>query len=142
MTRNKLITGALMTLMLACGGCPFDGGWGCGSTDPNQTEASLYVTNANDGEAISYPTIKEGDATLYANCGESDPGLLPLVCTSQVLQLPAGPHDLTVSAEGFRTTTVHIDTTTDRSAHLAVALTPAPADREIDPAGNTVSANP
>jgi hypothetical protein len=143
MTRNKMLTGALMTLMLACGGCPLDGGWGCGSSDPNQTEASLYVTDARTGLIISDPTFLTGDTQMDGNCASANPGAVPQVCESFVLVLPPASYHVTVGAPGYRSTEVVIDTTTDKSVHLAVALTPVPDERfKADPAGDTISANP
>jgi hypothetical protein len=131
-----------MTLMLACGGCPFDGGWGCGSSNPDQTEASLYVTDAKTGQNISAVTFMQGDEPYSANCAGVDPASGDTACEPYVLTLNPGAYHLTVAAAGYRSTEVIIDTTSDKSAHLAVALSPAVADREIDPAGNTISANP
>ncbi len=116
-TKSKWISGAMAAVAMMLGGCFCGGG-------PSQTEASLYVSDAANGASVKAPSFTEGDETLSAQCGEPDAND-PSVCTSDLLLLDAGVHTITVSAEGYVSQTVTVDTSSMDSVHLAIELSKA-----------------
>ncbi len=124
-TTNKILGAALTAMVLLCGGCPGiddgDGGWGCGSSNANQTEATIYVSDSKTGQPIAMPVFAEEGQTLVARCGEEE-DTYPPQCLAQVLTLSAADHSIVVSAAGYFPQTVDVDTSATQSVHLAVEL--------------------
>lgn len=111
---GDFLTGAVAMVAIFLGGCF------CGA-GPGQTEASLYLTDGTSGGPIAGASFTEGGQPLNAYCQEMD-ATDASRCISERLVLSGGPHDIAVSAPGYVGETVHVDTTTHDSVHLAVAL--------------------
>ncbi len=106
---------AMMLSVLASGCIGFCGGGG----DPGtSSEASIYVTDSQ-GQPIESPHFSENGVDVSSSCGETDANQS---CLYDILFLAQGAHSITVSADGFRSEVVSVDTTSTDSVHLAVAL--------------------
>ena len=97
-------------------------GCGCGGADfkAHETEAAIYVSDANTGEPITMPTFKEHGEELPSTC-QADPDNAEL-CISEMIVLDPGVHEIRIEAKGYKTEVVTVDTTRMASVHLAVEL--------------------
>jgi hypothetical protein len=101
---NKL----LLLLPLLVTGCV-----GFCSAVPDNSEVTLYVSDAKTGRPIAAPTFSEAGQAISAQCGAES-------CLLYV-HSDGATHQLVVSAPGYRSQTVPV-TTTDESIHLGVEL--------------------
>ena len=140
MSSNKTLAGTLLTVMiLFCGGCPFggpdDGGGWCGGAGPNQSEVSLYVSDADTGAIIDPASFAENGSALDATCSEEEQ-TYPAQCLSYVIIVSSTQHTVVVSAEGYRSESVSFDASNNPSIHLSVELHKlAPRRTDAAPSG-------
>jgi hypothetical protein len=102
----------------------FLGGCFCGG-GPGQTEASLYVSDAATGKPVRNPSFTAADGSpISARCQPDpyDSGL----CESELLVLAPGAHTINVSAPGYQSASVSVDTSNNDSLHLSVVLRAQP----------------
>ena len=118
---RSVVKGALAAmLLLGGGGCP---GFCGGAPDPNQAEASIYLTDSTTGAAIKSPTFTENTTPIGATC--QDPSAQDSsLCTSELIFVTSTVHQITVSAPGYQDTTFTVDASASNDVHLAVAMTP------------------
>ena len=93
---------------------------GCGVAPANQSEASLYVVDAQTGEPVVLPTFVEVEAeeTLNAYCQEQRVNTFEYY----LLYLERTTHTILISAPGYVSQEVSFDLLDNASIHLAVEL--------------------
>jgi hypothetical protein len=107
----------------------------CGGAPSGSSETSLYLVDDQSGAPVPQPTFSEGGAVLQAECGD-DFGAAPDggACTSWLLigLSGGGAHHIEVSAPGYQTTWLDVDTSVNADQHTRVVMHPGaalPTDR-------------
>jgi hypothetical protein len=93
----------------------------CGGASANDAEVSLYVSDPSTGKPVPEPTFRMNGVEVQSTCVEPD-RTDPQLCTSELIVLERGKHEIEVSAPGYRDTTVQVDTGTLDSVHISVSL--------------------
>jgi hypothetical protein len=95
----------------------------CGGGSANDAEVSLHVSDSTTGKPVSEPTFRMNDVQIQSTCGEPD-RTDPQLCTSDLIIIERGEHEIEVSAPGYRGSTVEVDTGDLDSVHISVSLQP------------------